>query len=92
MLSFIGWLIVGVIAGFIARALVPGRDNMGFLGTMLLGLVGSVLGGLVAGALIEGDQDFEPASLIGSIIGAIVVLLVYRAVANRRSSDRPALR
>jgi len=91
MLSFIGWLIVGVIAGFIARALVPGRDNMGFLGTMLLGLVGSVLGGLVAGALIEGDQDFEPASLIGSIIGAIVVLLVYRAVANRRS-DRPALR
>jgi uncharacterized membrane protein YeaQ/YmgE (transglycosylase-associated protein family) len=91
MLSFIGWLIVGVIAGFIARALVPGRDPMGFLGTMLLGLVGSVLGGLVAGALIEGDQDFEPASLIGSIVGAIVVLLVYRAVAARRG-DRPALR
>ena len=91
MLSFIGWLIVGVVAGFIARGLVPGRDNMGFLGTMLLGLVGSVLGGLVAGALIQGDQDFEPASLIGSIIGAIVVLLVYRAAANRRS-DRPALR
>jgi uncharacterized membrane protein YeaQ/YmgE (transglycosylase-associated protein family) len=80
------WLIVGIIAGALARLLVPGQDPMGLLGTMLLGLAGSVLGGLVADALISGDQNFSPAGLIGSILGAVVVLLIYRSVRSRSTA------
>jgi uncharacterized membrane protein YeaQ/YmgE (transglycosylase-associated protein family) len=80
------WLIVGIIAGALARLLVPGEDPMGFLGTMLLGLAGSALGGLVADALIAGDQNFSPAGLIGSILGAVVVLLIYRSVRSRSTA------
>jgi len=69
-----------------SRLLVPGEDPMGLLGTMLLGLAGSVLGGLVADALISGDQKFSPAGLIGSILGAVVVLLIYRSVRSRSTA------
>jgi uncharacterized membrane protein YeaQ/YmgE (transglycosylase-associated protein family) len=82
-MGIVAWLLVGLIAGFIARALVPGKDSMGVLGTMLLGLVGSVIGGLIGNALSPGDQMFSPAGLIGSIIGAIIALVAYRAMGNR---------
>jgi uncharacterized membrane protein YeaQ/YmgE (transglycosylase-associated protein family) len=85
-MDIVVWLIVGIIAGALARLLVPGEDSMGVLGTMLLGLAGSVLGGLVADALIAGDQNFSPAGLIGSILGAVVVLLIYRSVRSRSTA------
>jgi uncharacterized membrane protein YeaQ/YmgE (transglycosylase-associated protein family) len=85
-MDIVVWLIVGIIAGALARLLVPGQDPMGVLGTMLLGLAGSVLGGLVADALISGDQNFSPAGLIGSILGAVVVLLIYRSVRSRSTA------
>ncbi|HJP65547.1 MAG TPA: GlsB/YeaQ/YmgE family stress response membrane protein [Actinomycetota bacterium] len=83
-MGIIVWLIIGLIAGFIARLLVPGRDPMGFLGTLLLGLVGSLIGGFLGGLLQSGDDTFEPAGIIGSIVGAVIALLIYRAVAGRR--------
>jgi uncharacterized membrane protein YeaQ/YmgE (transglycosylase-associated protein family) len=85
-MEIIVWLIVGLIAGALARLLVPGHDPMGVLGTMVLGLVGSVLGGLIANALTNGDQNFNPAGLIGSILGAVVVLLIYRSVRSRSTA------
>jgi uncharacterized membrane protein YeaQ/YmgE (transglycosylase-associated protein family) len=85
-MDIVVWLIVGIIAGALARLLVPGEDSMGVLGTMLLGLAGSVLGGLVGDALIAGDQNFSPAGLIGSILGAVVVLLIYRSVRSRSAA------
>jgi uncharacterized membrane protein YeaQ/YmgE (transglycosylase-associated protein family) len=85
-MNVFAWLIVGLVAGALARLLVPGRDPMGFLGTLVLGLVGSVIGGLVGELFVEGDQDFSPAGLIGSIIGAIVALLAYRAAVSRRTA------
>jgi uncharacterized membrane protein YeaQ/YmgE (transglycosylase-associated protein family) len=85
-MELIVWLIVGLIAGALARLLVPGHDPMGVLGTMVLGLVGSVLGGLVANALTKGDQSFNPAGLIGSILGALVMLLIYRSVRSRSTA------
>ena len=85
-MGIIAWLIVGLLAGAIARALVPGPDPMGLLGTLLLGLVGSVIGGLIGNLFVSGDQDLTPAGLIGSILGAVIALLVYRAATKRRTA------
>ncbi len=82
-------LIVGAIAGFVARAVVPGPDPMGVIGTIVLGIVGSFIGGFL-GALLFGkdalDGLLQPSGIIGSIIGAIIALLVYRAVSGRNRS------
>lgn len=88
MLGFILFLLViGLIAGFIARALVPGRDPMGVGGTILLGIVGSFVGGFLGYVLFRHDANdgaFQASGIIGSILGAIVALLVYRAASGRR--------
>jgi uncharacterized membrane protein YeaQ/YmgE (transglycosylase-associated protein family) len=83
-MNVVWWLLVGLIAGFIARAVVPGRDAMGVLGTIVLGLVGSLVGGFLGSLFYEGDADFQPSGLIGSIIGAIIALLIYRYATGRR--------
>jgi uncharacterized membrane protein YeaQ/YmgE (transglycosylase-associated protein family) len=83
----IGMIIVGAIAGFIARLVVPGRDPMGVVATILLGIVGSFIGGFLGYLLFGKDASagaLQPAGLIGSIIGAVIALLIYRAV-NRRT-------
>lgn len=82
-MGIVVWLVVGLIAGAIARLLVPGRDPMGCLGTLALGLAGSLLGGFLGSLVFAGEFDISPAGLIGSIIGAIVVLLGLRATARR---------
>jgi len=79
----IWFLLIGLVAGFIARALVPGPDPMGWLGTMVLGIVGSVVGGTLAALLFGGTLALSAAGIIGSIIGAIIVLLVWRQVGGR---------
>lgn len=84
-MGLIVFLIVGLIAGFIARALVPGRDPMGWMGTMILGIIGSFVGGTLAALLFGGTLDVTPAGLLGSIIGSIVVLLVWRAMGGERT-------
>lgn len=80
MLHLIWYLIVGFIAGLIARAVLPGADHMGLLMTTLLGIVGSVLGGFISRLFSKPSPDakFHPAGIIMSIIGAIVVLLLLR--------------
>lgn len=89
MIGFIlGLVIVGLIAGALARLLVPGRDPMGIGATIVLGIVGSFLGGFLADVLFrsaEEDRGFGPAGLIGSVIGAIIALLIYNAVSRRRT-------
>ncbi|OLC56678.1 MAG: transglycosylase [Chloroflexi bacterium 13_1_40CM_4_68_4] len=82
----IALLIVGLIAGAIARFLVPGPDPMGWIGTIALGIVGSFVGGFLANLLFTGTATISPAGWIGSIVGAIVVLLVWRQVGGRRSA------
>ncbi|HXG11524.1 MAG TPA: GlsB/YeaQ/YmgE family stress response membrane protein [Gemmataceae bacterium] len=75
--SLLGWILFGLVVGLIARLLVPGRDPMGWIATILLGIVGSVVGGLIAFALRLGTQPYQPAGWILSIIGAVVALLGY---------------
>ena len=83
-MGIIVWLIVGLLAGFIARALVPGRDSMGVGATLLLGLVGSLIGGFLGNLLFQGDLDIEAAGIIGSIIGAVIALFAYRSAGARK--------
>jgi uncharacterized membrane protein YeaQ/YmgE (transglycosylase-associated protein family) len=88
MLGFIlGLLVVGLIAGALARLFVPGRDPMGIPATIALGILGSFVGGFLVDVLFRPDsQDrgLHPARIIGSILGAVLLLLVYRWVQRRR--------
>jgi uncharacterized membrane protein YeaQ/YmgE (transglycosylase-associated protein family) len=87
VLGFILYLlIIGIVAGFIARLLVPGRDPMSFWETVLLGIVGSFIGGFIGWAIFGTDLDegaLQASGIIGSIVGAVVALLIYRAVRGR---------
>ena len=84
MLNFIVWLIVGLIAGALARLIMPGRDPMGIIATILLGIVGSILGGLVSWAIWGSDtRGFQPGGLLLSILGAIIVLWIWRMLRSR---------
>jgi uncharacterized membrane protein YeaQ/YmgE (transglycosylase-associated protein family) len=88
-------IIIGAIAGFIARALVPGKDPMGIGATILLGIVGSFIGGFLGWALFGKDLNegaLQPSGIIGSIIGAIIALLIYRAATRRGVGGRTRTR
>jgi uncharacterized membrane protein YeaQ/YmgE (transglycosylase-associated protein family) len=78
-MGIILFLLIGLVAGFIARFLVPGRDPMGWVGTLLLGITGSLLGGFLARALFNDDS----IGLFGAVIGSVIVLLIYNAVTRR---------
>lgn len=84
VLTIIGWIVFGLIVGFIARALVPGKDNIGVLMTILLGVAGSVVGGLVFSAFSGRFTLSNPVGWIGSIIFAIILLVVYNKVTGRK--------
>ena len=81
------WLIiVGAVIGVVARFLMPGRDPIGIIGTVLLGVVGAVLGGLALEALMP-NNDNEGVPVIAGIVTAMVLLFVYRKLTyGRRSS------
>ena len=84
MMSFIWWLIIGLIAGALARLIMPGKDPMGIIATMLLGIVGSILGGLVSMAIWRNQgEGFQPAGFLFSILGAILVLWIWRMIKSR---------
>ncbi|HYR26598.1 MAG TPA: GlsB/YeaQ/YmgE family stress response membrane protein [Aquabacterium sp.] len=82
--TIIGLIIIGLVAGFIARALVPGKQSMSVVATILLGIVGSFVGGFLGRLLFHHGSGFvQPSSWIGSIIGAVIVLLIYQQVQSR---------
>ncbi|ADO69514.1 GlsB/YeaQ/YmgE family stress response membrane protein [Stigmatella aurantiaca] len=85
-MGIIAFIIIGLIAGLIARAILPGRQSMGLIATTLLGMVGSLVGGLV-GSLFARDGrlfDVHPTGILMSVIGSIVVLLLVGAAGRRR--------
>jgi uncharacterized membrane protein YeaQ/YmgE (transglycosylase-associated protein family) len=91
--GLITWLVVGLIAGGLARAFLPGPDPMSLLQTLLLGLVGSFVGGFLFNLLGPGSIfSLRRAGLLGSILGALISLAVWRAVRNQREpkNDAPA--
>jgi uncharacterized membrane protein YeaQ/YmgE (transglycosylase-associated protein family) len=78
--SILGYILVGLVVGVLARFLLPGRDPMGLIGTIIVGILGAVIGGWAAGAIFK---DTSGVDWIASIIAAIVLLLVWRAVSGR---------
>ncbi len=82
--DIIWWVLVGLVAGFIARALVPGKDDIGILRTIIIGMVGSLVGGLIWFFVTLGLGGLHRVGFIGSIIGAIIVLVIYNKVTGRK--------
>ncbi|MDX1619556.1 MAG: GlsB/YeaQ/YmgE family stress response membrane protein [Nitriliruptorales bacterium] len=76
--GFIVFAVVGALAGYLARFLMPGRDPMGCIGTMVLGMVGSFVGGSLATLIFADEFELTPSGFIGSVIGAMIVLLIIR--------------
>ena len=81
--TIIGFIVIGLVAGALARLLVPGRDPMGILSTIVLGIVGSFVGGSLWALVTTRQLTLSSASWLGSIIGAIIVLLIWRMIGRR---------
>jgi uncharacterized membrane protein YeaQ/YmgE (transglycosylase-associated protein family) len=82
-------IVVGLIAGALARLLVPGKQSMSILTTMVLGIVGSFVGGFLGYLIFHKDAAggfLQPSGLIGSVIGAVIVLLIWTRVGGRSSA------
>lgn len=85
--TIIGLIIIGLVAGFIARALVPGKQSMTVVQTIILGIVGSFIGGFLGRLLFHHGGGFvQTSSWLGSIIGAVIALLIYTRLERRRGT------
>ena len=85
MFGILGWIVFGLIVGLIAKLVMPGRDPGGIIITMLLGIVGAVLGGFIGRAMgLYGPND--SAGIFMSILGAVLVLFIYRMAVGRRTT------
>ncbi|MEO8284137.1 MAG: GlsB/YeaQ/YmgE family stress response membrane protein [Pseudarthrobacter sp.] len=86
-MGILGFLLLGLIAGAIAKAILPGRQGGGWVVTLVLGVVGAILGGWIGSLIFGGGLGdfFDLRTWLLSILGAVIVLLIYGAVAGRRS-------
>ncbi|MFD7096763.1 GlsB/YeaQ/YmgE family stress response membrane protein [Streptomyces xanthophaeus] len=92
-MGIIAWILIGLLAGFIAKALMPGKDPGGIIITMLIGIAGGLLGGWL-GKVIFGvdsiDGFFDLSTWIAAIIGSVILLVVYRLITGNRRHHRHA--
>jgi uncharacterized membrane protein YeaQ/YmgE (transglycosylase-associated protein family) len=89
-MGILAFLLLGLIAGLIAKALMPGDDGGGVIMTMLLGVVGALLAGFIASAVFNADpmdEFFDASTWIAAIVGSVVVLACYRAITGDRRHD-----
>jgi uncharacterized membrane protein YeaQ/YmgE (transglycosylase-associated protein family) len=85
-MGILGWIVLGLLAGVIAKAILPGNDPGGIIITMVIGIVGALLGGFLGQALFgvdTVDEFFDISTWLTAIIGAIILLVLYRLVAGR---------
>lgn len=84
----ISLIIIGLIAGAVARLLIPGKQDLSILMTIVLGIIGSFVGGFLGYLIFHKDSQngfFQPSGIIGSIIGAVIVLLIYTRAGQRHT-------
>src|SRR5688572_15187098 len=88
--NIIAAIVIGIIAGYLGRLLLPGKDPMGFVGTVVAGIIGALVGYFLFTSLLGiGDDDkFDLGGIIGSVIGTMIVLLVWRQITARSSGGR----
>lgn len=86
-MGIIGWIILGLLAGAIAKAIMPGDDPGGIVVTTIIGILGAIVGGLIASALNIGDIDdfFDLGTWALAILGSLLLLALYRVVVGRRT-------
>ena len=92
-MGIIAFIILGAIAGAVAKALMPGDDPGGWIVTTIIGIVGALLGGFIAGALFNADpldEFFDISTWLTAIVGSIILLAIYRLIVSRRHG--PAVR
>jgi uncharacterized membrane protein YeaQ/YmgE (transglycosylase-associated protein family) len=85
--SIIAWIVLGLLAGMIAKAIMPGGERAGFIVTTLLGIAGALVGGFLATALGLGDpldEFFDISTWVAAVIGALIILFIWNAVSSRR--------
>ncbi len=84
-MGILSWIIVGLIAGVLAKWVMPGRDPGGIIVTILIGIVGAVVGGFLVGLFVQGDvlTGINITTILVATLGAIVLLVIYRLVTNR---------
>jgi uncharacterized membrane protein YeaQ/YmgE (transglycosylase-associated protein family) len=88
-MGIIAFIILGLLAGLIAKAILPGDDPGGVIVTMLIGIAGAIIGGFLAAALFDAhplDEFFDISTWLTAIVGSIILLLIYRMVVGRRSA------
>ena len=93
-MSIIAWIVLGAIAGYLAGFLVKGDEGLGVIGHIVLGIVGAIVGGYLAGILFNRDVINGPldvTSIVASVIGAIIVVVVVNMVTGRSRSGRGAI-
>jgi uncharacterized membrane protein YeaQ/YmgE (transglycosylase-associated protein family) len=88
LVSFLGFILLGLIAGAIAKLIIPGKQPGGWFATLILGVIGALLGGWLGGLIFNVGYDgfFSIQSWIIAIVGAIIVLLIWGAITGRRSA------
>jgi uncharacterized membrane protein YeaQ/YmgE (transglycosylase-associated protein family) len=85
--GIIAFIILGLLAGLVAKAILPGEDPGGVIVTTIIGIVGALLGGFLAGALFDADpldEFFDISTWLTAIVGSIILLVIYRLVVRRR--------
>lgn len=90
-MGIIGWIVLGLLAGLIARAILPGRQPGGVIVTLVVGVVGALIAGFVAQAIGFGDpidEFFDLSTWIAAIVGAVALLAIWEAIADRRAGPR----
>lgn len=88
-MGIIGWIVLGLLAGLIAKAIMPGAERIGIVLTTVLGIVGALLGGFLATAIGFGDpvdEFFDLSTWLAAIVGALIVLFLVNAVGDRRTA------
>lgn len=87
-MGIISWIVVGLIAGVLAKLIMPGKDPGGWIVTILIGIVGAIIGGFLVGLFVPGDliTGINITTIVVATVGAIVLLALYRLIAGRSAN------